>query len=112
MNTESTTKNQITEADVVAFMMAVTAKYAPLFPEVREFCATTSLNPTGMQCGFFGYRERFNAITAYATNFEEAAHQLREELGTPQAKSAKLREEAASLLAEAERLSQLNLARA
>lgn len=90
----------------MAFFSAIAEKYAPLFPDVREFCPTTSLGGSDFLVGFYGYKDAaFSAVTAYGLTFEEAAAKLRERLGTPEQKAAKLREEAAAMLAEADKLS-------
>jgi len=87
---------------VLAFFAEVTAKYAPQFPELREFKAICGF---GDGVSFFGYtNEKFDAAQAQGATFAEAAAKLRAVLGTPESKAAKFRDDAAKMLAEADRI--------
>lgn len=88
------------ESTVLAYLKAVTAIYAPQFPELREFRAMA--NGVSDSVTLYGYvDEHYNSQSASADTFEQAAVLLREKLGTKADKAASLREEAARLLSAA-----------
>ena len=96
---------QITEADVKAFTQRLQAFYAPLFPEIRDL--HVSIDNTDKFClhGYVG--PGYETRLVIGETFEECAKKLREELGTTKSKVAKMRQEAAKLLEEADKLSEL-----
>lgn len=94
---------QLTEADVLTYLRDVTDFYAPQFPEVRELRAT--INLLSDQVSFYGYiDENYNSIIGYGKTFAAAALDLREKIGTPTTRAAQLREQAAALIIEAQKL--------
>lgn len=95
--------NPINEADMLAYLRDVTAKYAPQFPELREFNASSSVDR--LQVILHGYiNDNWDACFGYGKTYVEAAVNLRAKLGSAKDNAAKLREQAAKLIAEADKL--------
>ena len=93
--------NPITEADMLAYLRDVTAYYAPAFPELKYFNAG-AVQET-MQVYLSGTASTGHTMSAGKT-FREAADKLRKDLGSNTDNAAKLREQAAKLIAEADKL--------
>jgi hypothetical protein len=95
--------NPITEAGMLAYLRDVTAKYAPQFPEVLNLNAQTSSDNSKVI--LFCYKDTsYNAAIGYGDTYAEAAVDLRAKLGSAKDNAAKLREQAAKLIAEADKL--------
>lgn len=95
--------NPITEADMLAYLRDVTAYYAPKFPELRDFNAGSAYSNAGV--ALMGYTDAaYTAAVGIGPTFPSAADELRKKLGTPADNAAKLREQAAKLIAEADKL--------
>lgn len=96
--------NPITEADMLAYLRDVTAKYAPQFPELRNFRPT--LNSTESLVFFLGYTSDDDrvGVCGGGVSWDNAATNLREQLGPRAVAASRLREQAAKLIAEADKL--------
>jgi len=95
--------NPITEADMLAYLRDVTAYYAPKFPELRDFNAGAAYGNAGV--ALMGYTgTAYNTAVGIGPTFPSAADELRKNLGTKAHHAAKLREQAAKLIAEADKL--------
>jgi len=95
--------NPITEANMLAYLRDVTEFYAPQFPELCNFSAGAAHGNAAV--AFFGDTDnKYNSICGIGLTFEAACADLRAKLGNPKGNAAKLREQAAKLMAEANKL--------
>lgn len=93
------TPTVITEADVLAFFNNAKQTNAAQFPFLDSLHFGINIGCDKFQVG--GFDRNSNYITGYGASLDGAMADLRAKVGTPETKAAKLREQAAKLIAEA-----------
>lgn len=98
------------ETNIVAFLKAEQERIAKLFPNIREITVGVRSDCDGCfsVAGFDGPGYNTHEVE-FGSTTDEAVERFRAKVGTPESKAADLRKRAASLLAEADKLTQPTL---